>query len=96
MAKTIFVGKMPWAMREADIAEILTNAGVDLPAEVEIKVIMEAGKPNFSRGIAFIENVPEELFDSIVKALDGYEVDNGRGVMLQLVANEARPREERR
>ncbi len=85
MGKRLFVGKLPYSFRDAELSELFGQAGTVTFAQV----IMERDS-NRSKGFGFVEMNSD---DEALKAIDmfnGYTV-NG----LQLAVNEARPKEDR-
>lgn len=85
MAKTLYVGNLPWAVTEEDLLRAFAQYAVVLSARVVTD--KETGK---SRGFGFVE-VKEESAQAAVEALNGAEWA-GR----TLTVNEAQPRPDRR
>ena len=83
MVKKLFVGSLPWAVDDAKLAEIFSQAGSVVTARV-IKD-RETGR---SRGFGFVEMSTDEEADLAIKNLNGVDMD-GR----KIVVNEARPSE---
>jgi len=83
LAKKLFVGSLPWAVDDAKLAEIFSQAGTVVSAKV-IKD-RETGR---SRGFGFVEMSTDEEADNAVKNLNGSDME-GR----KIVVNEARPSE---
>lgn len=83
--KKLFVGSLPWAVDDARLGEIFSQAGTVVSAQV-VKD-RETGR---SRGFGFVEMSTEEEAAAAVQNLNGSDVD-GR----KIVVNIARPREER-
>ncbi len=81
MAKRLFVGSLPWAVDDAKLAEIFSQAG----KVVSAKVIKDR-ETNRSRGFGFVEMSTDEEADAAVKNLNGADME-GR----KIVVNEARP-----
>lgn len=81
MVKKLFVGSLPWAVDDAKLAEIFSQAGTVVSAKV-IKD-RETGR---SRGFGFVEMSTDEEADNAVKNLNGSDME-GR----KIVVNEARP-----
>ncbi len=81
--KNIYVGNIPYTMREEQLAALFSQYGEVKTA----KVIMdkETGR---SKGFGFVE-MDDENADQAISALDGHEVE-GRAVK----ASEARPKPE--
>ena len=80
--KKLFVGSLPWAVDDAKLAEVFSQAGSVVSAQV-IKD-RETGR---SRGFGFVEMSTEEEANAAVQNLNGSEID-GR----KIVVNIARPR----
>ena len=83
--KKLFVGSLPWGVDDAQLAQIFSQAGTVVSAQV-VKD-RETGR---SRGFGFVEMSSDEEAQAAVANLNGTEVD-GR----KIVVNIARPREER-
>lgn len=81
MAKKLFIGSLPWAVDDAKLAEIFSQAGTVVSAKVITD--RETGR---SRGFGFVEMSTDEEADSAVKNLNGADIE-GR----KIVVNEARP-----
>ena len=85
MAKTLYVGNIPWATTEEELKEALSDYG-----EIQAcRIITDRGSGR-SRGYGFVD-VDENVAESILEQADGMEL-GGR----QLVINEAKPREQTR
>ncbi len=76
---------MPWAVDDAQLAQIFSQAGTVVSAQV-VKD-RETGR---SRGFGFVEMSTDEEAQNAVSNLNGTDVD-GR----KIVVNIARPREDR-
>lgn len=85
MADRIFVGNLPYSVDSAKLGEIFSQAGTVSDAQVVMDRM--TGR---SRGFGFVEMGSDEETTKAIETLNGFEVD-GR----KLVANKARPREER-
>ena len=83
--KKLFVGSLPWAVDDARLAQIFSQAGNVVSAQV-VKD-RETGR---SRGFGFVEMSTDEEAQNAVNNLNGSDVE-GR----KIVVNIARPREER-
>ncbi len=82
MAKTLYVGNIPWSTKESDLEEFFSEH-----AEVlECRIITERATGR-SRGYGFVE-VSEDSLEDILEKTNGAEME-GR----KLVVNEAKPRE---
>ena len=85
MAKTLFIGNLPWSATSDDLVTLVTpHARVN---GARIATDRETGR---SRGFGFVE-VDDDQADAAVQALNGMDY-NGR----PLTVNEARPRPPRR
>nr|WP_092068658.1 RNA-binding protein [Dendrosporobacter quercicolus]NSL47179.1 RNA-binding protein [Dendrosporobacter quercicolus DSM 1736]SDL79418.1 RNA recognition motif. (a.k.a. RRM, RBD, or RNP domain) [Dendrosporobacter quercicolus] len=82
MAKTLYVGNLPWSTTDTALTEVFSSHG----AVISSRIITdkETGR---SRGFGFVE-VEDEDADKMVEALHGSEF-GGR----QIVVNEAKPRQ---
>ncbi len=83
MAKTLYVGNIPWSTKEEDLQQLFSQFGEVL----ECRIITERATGR-SRGYGFVEVGDDDLQEIIEKA-NGIELD-GR----KLVVNEAKPREQ--
>jgi RNA recognition motif-containing protein len=81
--RKLFVGSLPWEVDDAKLAEIFSQAGKVVSAQV-IKD-KETGR---SRGFGFVEMSSDEEAQNAVNNLNGSDVD-GR----KIVVNIARPRQ---
>jgi RNA recognition motif-containing protein len=84
MAKTLYIGNLPWSTTEEELAQAFAaHANV-----VSARIIMdrETGR---SRGFGFVE-VADEDVDQAVEAMNGTQL-SGRDI----IVNEARPRQNR-
>lgn len=84
MAKTIYVGNLPWGATEDDLNQLVSPHATVLSARVATD--RETGR---SRGFGFVE-VEDEQLQQALDALQNVEM-GGR----LLTVNEARPREPR-
>lgn len=85
MGKRLFVGKLPYSFRDAELTELFAQAGSVTFAQV----IMERDSGR-SKGFGFVEMSSDE---EAVKAIDMFNGHTVNG--LQLAVNEARPKEDR-
>jgi RNA recognition motif-containing protein len=83
--RKLFVGSLPWAVDDAQLAQIFSQAGTVVSAQV-VKD-RETGR---SRGFGFVEMSSDEEAQNAVNNLNGTDVE-GR----KIVVNIARPREDR-
>ncbi len=81
MAKRLFIGSLPWAVDDAKLQEIFSQAGTVVYAKV-----MKDRETGRSRGFGFVEMETDEQADAAVKNLNGLDIE-GR----KIVVNEARP-----
>ena len=84
MARTIYVGNLPWSATEDDLTALVSPHATVLSARIATD--RETGR---SRGFGFVE-VEDDHLDQAVEALQNVEM-GGR----VLTINEARPREPR-
>ncbi len=83
MARTLYVGNLPWKTKAEDLTEVFSRYGTVL--ESRIITDKQTGR---SRGFGFVE-VNDEDADGMIAALNGTELE-GRVITV----NEARPREQ--
>lgn len=83
--KKLFVGSLPWAVDDAKLRDIFSQAGNVVSAQV-VKD-RETGR---SRGFGFVEMSTDEEAQAAVANLNGTDVDGRR-----IIVNIARPREDR-
>lgn len=83
MAKTLYVGNLPWSATDSTLVEAFSEYG----SVVSSRIITdrETGR---SRGFGFVE-VDDDDADKIVSAMNGSDF-GGR----QIVVNEAKPRQD--
>lgn len=84
MAKTLYVGNLPWATTEEDLNTLFAQV-----VPVRSCRIISDRETGRSRGFGFVE-VDDEHVEPAVETLNGAEL-GGR----QIVVNEAKPRERR-
>ncbi len=85
MAKKLFVGSLPYSVRDEELKEFFSQVGPVASAQV----IMDRFSGR-SRGFGFVEMENDDDASRAVETLNGKEMD-GRPITV----NEARPREER-
>ena len=83
--KKLFVGSLPWSVDDAQLAQIFSQAGTVVSAQV-----VKDRDTGRSRGFAFVEMSTDEEAAAAVEKLNGLDVE-GR----KIVVNIARPREDR-
>ncbi len=83
--KKLFVGSLPWAIDDAGLAQLFSQAGNVVSAQV-----VKDRDTGRSRGFGFVEMSTEEEAQAAVNNLNGTDVE-GR----KIVVNIARPREDR-
>ncbi len=83
MAKTLYVGNIPWSTKETDLEQFFSQYGEVL----ECRIITERATGR-SRGYGFVE-VNDDCMDEMLEKTNGAELE-GR----KLVVNEAKPREQ--
>ncbi|WP_028588106.1 RNA recognition motif domain-containing protein [Desulfocurvus vexinensis] len=84
MAKSIYVGNLPWSATEEDVRKAFSNFG-----EVKSVKLVEDRETGRPRGFGFVE-MDDQSALAAIEALDGTDF-GGRN----LKVNEARPRTER-
>lgn len=84
MSKRLFVGNLPYKVRDAELRELFSKFGNVTDAHV----VLERGT-NKSKGFGFVE-LDDDAADAAVAALNNSELE-GRNI----VVNVAKPREER-
>ena len=84
LAKTLYIGNLPWSATEEDLSALVSPHATVLSARIATD--RDTGR---SRGFGFVE-VEDEQLQAAVDALQNMEMD-GR----VLTVNEARPREPR-
>jgi RNA recognition motif-containing protein len=82
MAKTLYVGNLPWSTTEADLADAFRPHGTVISSRIITD--KETGR---SRGFGFVE-VEDADVDNMIAAMNGSDF-GGR----QVVVNEAKPRQ---
>ena len=82
MAKTLYVGNLPWTATPEDLTAYFSEYG-----QVVSSRIIKEKETNRSRGFGFVE-VADEDAEKMISELDGKEL-NGR----PLTVNEAKSRE---
>jgi len=85
MDKRLFVGGLPFAMRDQDLFDLFAQYGT-----VESANVIMDRMTNRSKGFGFVEMATAEEAQKAIEALNDSEVE-GR----KIVVNVARPREER-
>lgn len=83
--KKLFVGSLPWSVDDAGLAQIFSQAGTVVSAQV-----VKDRDTGRSRGFGFVEMSTDEEAQAAVNNLNGTDVE-GR----KIVVNIARPREDR-
>ncbi|GAB4275080.1 MAG: RNA-binding protein [Candidatus Rifleibacteriota bacterium] len=81
----LYVGNLPYSVRDAELEEIFSPFGEVISANVIIE-----RDTNRSKGFGFVEMASAEDAQEAISQLNGKEY-NGRG----LKVNEAKPREDR-
>lgn len=84
MTKTLYIGNLPWAATNEDLAKAVAEHAEVISARIATD--RETGR---SRGFGFVE-VPADKAEAVIAALNGAQW-GGRA----LTVNEARPREDR-
>ena len=81
----MFVGSLPWSIDDAGLAQLFSQAGTVVSAQV-----VKDRDTGRSRGFGFVEMSTDEEANAAVSNLNGTDVE-GR----KIVVNIARPREDR-
>jgi RNA recognition motif-containing protein len=84
MAKTLYVGNLPWKITEQELSSAFEAHAPVLSARIVTE--RETGR---SRGFGFVE-VNDEDAPKVIKEMNGFQL-GGRS----LIVNEARPKAER-
>ncbi len=84
MPKSLYVGNLPWSVKQEELAQKFSEVADIISARLITDKL--TGR---SRGFAFVE-VADEDAEKVVKAMNGY---NWAG--REIVVNEARPKRER-
>jgi len=82
MAKTLYVGNLPWSATEEDLAAFFAPLG-----EVKSTRIITDRESGRSRGFGFVE-VDEEDVEKVITETNGKDL-GGRAI----IVNEAKPRQ---
>lgn len=82
----IYVGNLPYSVRDNDLLNLFSEHGNVTSA----KVVMDR-ETDRSKGFGFVEMSSNDEGNTAINKLNGYEI-NGRALRV----NEARPREDRR
>lgn len=85
MSYKLFVGSLPYSMRDEDMQKLFAAHG-----EVVSAVVIMDRATNRSKGFGFVEYDTKEEADAAIAALNDSEVE-GR----KIVVNHARPKEDR-
>lgn len=83
--RRLFVGSLPWGVDDAGLAQIFSQAGTVVSAQV-----VKDRDTGRSRGFGFVEMTTDEEANNAVSNLNGTDIE-GR----KIVVNIARPREDR-
>lgn len=83
--RRLFVGSLPWGVDDAQLAQIFSQAGTVVSAQV-----VKDRDTGRSRGFGFVEMTTDEEANNAVTNLNGTDIE-GR----KIVVNIARPREDR-
>ena len=84
MSNIIYVGNLPWSLRDESLKELFEEHGEVTSAKVIVDRM--SGR---SRGFGFVEMASADEAGAAIEALNGLEAD-GR----ELKVNEARPRDD--
>ncbi len=80
VSKTLYVGNLPWATTDKDLAEFFS----DSTEVIASRVIIDRATGR-SKGFGFIE-IPEENIEKVISHMNGKEF-GGR----EIIVNEAKP-----
>ena len=83
--KKLFVGSLPWSVDDAGLAQIFSQAGTVVSAQV-----VKDRDTGRSRGFAFVEMSSDKEADEAIKKFNNFEIE-GR----KIVVNVAKPMEDR-
>jgi len=86
MEKRLFVGNLAYSVGESELETTFADHGTVVSA-----VVIRDRESGRSRGFGFVEMETEEMAESAVGALDGFEIDGRR-----LRVNEAQPKNDDR
>ncbi len=86
MSKNIYVGNLPWSVKDEDLQRMFAEHG-----EVESAKVISDRDTGRSRGFGFVEMTSDDAAQTAIEAINGFEID-GRA----LTVNEARERAPRR
>ena len=82
----LYVGNLPWSIRNDDLAQLFGQIG-----QINDAVVITDRNTGRSRGFGFVEYVSDQDAQAAIQQFAGYELE-GR----KLVVNEARAKQERR
>lgn len=82
MAKTLYVGNLPWSTTEEDLAALFSPM-----SQIKSTRIITDRESGRSRGFGFVE-VNDEDVETVIAAMNGKDI-GGR----ELIVNEAKPRQ---
>lgn len=88
MSRTLYVGNLPWATNENDLADIFRPHG-----EVVSSRIITDKETGRSRGFGFVE-VADADADKMISIMHGSEMGGRQIVVNEAKPKQARPREE--
>jgi RNA recognition motif-containing protein len=80
LSKTLYVGNLPWATTDKDLAEFFSDS-----TEVIASRVITDRATGRSKGFGFIE-IPEENVEKVISNMNGREL-GGR----EIIVNEAKP-----
>jgi RNA recognition motif-containing protein len=87
--KKLFVGNLPWRVREDDLGSWLTSLGYSCE---KVEVILERGTGR-SRGFGFLHFDSDAAADEVLRELDDAELD-GRKIHLEVATSPGRRRDQ--
>jgi RNA recognition motif-containing protein len=86
MAKSLYVGNLPWKATSEELLEKFSQFGTVLDARV-----VKEKETSRSKGFGFVDMEDDSAAQKAIEAMNGYSWD-GRSI----IVNEARPKTERR
>lgn len=85
MGKRLFVGKLPYTVRDDELSDLFSKAGSVDSAQVILE--RDSGR---SKGFGFVEMTNDEDAQKAIEMFDGFQMGH-----MALRVNEAQPKEER-
>lgn len=85
MGKRLFVGKLPYSVRDSELTELFSQAGT-----VDFAQVISDRETGRSKGFGFVEMSTDAEAQKAIELFNGYQMSG-----LTLAVNEARPKEDR-